>query len=78
MGGDTLSEQECSNTMSAALARPRDSAPLRVHLNHFLRFVTQIRSRVHGHRALLAETLRYLLFLAKHQGSLKVPKMEVF
>jgi len=64
------------STMSAALARPRDSAPLRVHLNHFLRFVTQIRSRVHGHRALLAETLRYLLFLTKHQGSLKVPKME--
>ena len=65
------------NTMSAALARPRDSAPLRLHLNHFLKFVTQIRSRVHGHKGLLAETLRYLLFLTKNQGSLKVPNMEV-
>ena len=78
MVGDTLSEQECSNTMSAALARPRDSAPLRLHLNHFLKFVTQIRSRVHGHKALLSETLRYLLSLTKNQGSSKVPKMEFF
>ena len=76
MGGDTLNKQECSHTMSAALARPRHSAPLRLHLNHFLKFVTQIRSRVYGHKALLCETLRYLLFLAKNQGSSKVPKME--
>ena len=69
MRGDTLSEQECSNTMSLTLARPRDNAPLRLHLNHFLKFVTQIRFRVHGHKALLSETLRYLLFLTKNQGS---------
>ena len=78
MGGDTLSKQECSNTMSAVLARPRHSAPLRLHLNHFLKFVTQTASRVNGHKALLSETLRYLLSLAKNQGSPKVPKMEFF
>ena len=78
MGEDTLSKQQRSNTMSAVLARPRHSAPLRLHLNHFLKFVTQIGSRVNGHKALLSETLRYLLSLAKNQGSPKVPKMEFF
>ena len=78
MGGDTLSKQERSNTMSAVLARPRHSAPLRLHLNHFLKFVTKIVSRVNGHKALLSETLRYLLSLAKNPGSPKVPKMEFF
>ena len=78
MGGDTLNKQECSHTMSAALARPRHSAPLRLHLNHFLKFVIQTGSRVNGHKALLCETLRYLLFLAKNQGSPKVPKMGFF
>ena len=78
MGEDTLSKQQRFNTMSAVLARPRHSAPLRLHLNHFLKFVTQIGSRVNGHKALLSETLRYLLSLAKNQGSPKVPKMEFF
>ena len=78
MGEDTLSKQQRFNTMSAVLARPRHSAPLRLHLNHFLKFVIQTGSRVNGHKALLSETLRYLLSLAKNQGSPKVPKMEFF
>ena len=78
MGGDTLGKQQRSNTMSAVLARPRQSAPLRLHLNHFLKFVTKIGSRVNGHKELLSETLRYLLSLARNQGSPKVPKMEFF
>ena len=52
--------------MSAVLARPRQSAPLRLHLNHFLKFVTKIGSRVNAHKELLLETLRYLLSLAKN------------
>ena len=66
MGGDTLSKQERSKTMSAVLARPRQSAPLRLHLNHFLKFVTKIGSRVNAHKELLVETLHYLLSLAKN------------
>ena len=56
MGGDTLSKRQRSNTMSAVLARPRHSAPLRLHLNHFLKFVIQTGSRVNGHKVLLSET----------------------
>ena len=52
--------------MAAVLARPRQSAPLRLHLNHFLKFVTKIGSRVNAHKELLVETLHYLLSLAKN------------
>ena len=51
--------------MAAVLARPRTSAPLQIHLLHFLRFIVQVTPNVGEHQQLMSTTLQYLLSLAQ-------------
>ena len=48
--------------MTTILIRPVSEAPLRVHLNHFLKFIVQVN--VGEHQQLLVASLQYLLSIA--------------
>ena len=52
--------------MTAVLVRPRSTAALQVHLNHFLRFLVQVTPHFGEHRQLMTTTLKYLLSIAQN------------
>lgn len=53
--------------MTTILARPTATAPLQLHLYHFLKLVMQAAPKANEHQQLLVETLKYLQSITRKQ-----------